>query len=294
MLFAVYAVAIAYWLAEVRGFAIFDQRPHTGFSVVDYALVALRALPSDLVLSLLDRLTGDSTGVAFSGTLVAQTYYFAMQTIGLLLLVGLVSIAIQKHWQLRRIVTEIGESDERHAYLVERAVLAPWVIKSGILRAAVSRSATDKQKRLIVAAKEVGIFALPPSFCRHLESFDPEVQVFGLEQSLEMFRYRSKEFAPEQCEATLRNAAYVLRRGKLKLDPLKKLLRLMTSIAIVKKGSIEVPRLTSGDDLCVREEGTSEAKGAGGCGASRLPARPAIGAGRLERGRHDCGTGSTR
>jgi hypothetical protein len=240
-LFALYAVAIAYWLAEVRGFALFDQRPRTGFSVIDYILVALRALPSDLLLSLLDRLTGDGTKVVFSGMLVAQAYYFAMQAIGSLLLVGLVAIAIQEHWRLRRIVTEIGESDERHTYLVERAGLAPPVIRRGILRAAVSRSATDKQKRLIVAAKEIGISELPQSFCRYLESFDPEVQVFGLEQSLEMFRYRSKEFAPEQCEATLRRAAHVLRRGKLKLDPLKKLLRLMTSIAIVKKGSIEVP-----------------------------------------------------
>lgn len=110
-----------------------------------------------------------------------------------------------------------------------------------MLRAAVTRSAPDKQKRLIVAAKEIGIFTLLQSFCQHLKSFDPEIQVFGLEQSLEMFRFRSKEFAPEECEATLRRAAHVLRRGKLKLDPLKKLLRLMTSIAIVKKDSIEVP-----------------------------------------------------
>ncbi len=241
VLFAIYAVAIAYWLAEVRGFALFDQRPHTSFAVIDYVLVALRSLPSDLLLGLLDRLTGDSTEVVFSGTLIAQAYYFTMQAVGSLLLVGLVSIAIQEHWQLRRIVTEIGESDERHAYLVERASLAPPVIKSGILRAAVLRSAVDKQKRLIVAAKEIGIFTLPQTFCHNMESFDPVIQVFGLEQSLEMFRHRSKEFEAEQCEATLRKAAHVLRRGKLQLDPLKKLLRLMTSMVIVKKDAIELP-----------------------------------------------------
>jgi len=240
-LFAAYAIAIVYWLAEVEGLVLFDKRPHTGFALLDYVLIGLRTLPTDLFFGLLDRLTGDDTGVAFNATLAAQGYYIIVKTVGSSLLVGLVSIVIQEQWQLRRIVTEIGESDERHAYLVQRASFAPPVIKSGILRAAVSRSAIEKQKRLIVAAKEIGIFTLPQTFCHYLESFDPEVQQFGLDQCLEMFRFRSKEFEREQCEATLRKTARVLRRGKLKVEPLKKMLRLMTSMVIVKKDAIEIP-----------------------------------------------------
>jgi hypothetical protein len=236
VLVAAYAVAIAWWLAEVEGVALVVNRPHTGSPLVDYALIALRALPTDPLLGLIDRLTGDDTAVVFGGALVAQAYYFAVKAIGSILLVGVVAIAIQEAWQLRRVVTEIGESDMRHDYLIQRALLAPPVIKAGILRAAVTPQAVEKQKRLIIAAKEIGIFALPPAFCQSVESFDSEVQVFGLDQCLEMFRHRARDFDAEQSARTLTKAAHVLRRAKLGIEPTKKLLRLMTAIVVLKRG----------------------------------------------------------
>ncbi|MEJ0013071.1 MAG: hypothetical protein WDM94_10700 [Bauldia sp.] len=239
-LVAAYAVAIAYWLAKVESVPLTAARPETGFAGLDYVLIGLRALPTDLLLGLIDRITGDNTGVVFGDTFVAQAYYFIVKSIGSVLLVGVVTILIQEAWQLRRIVTEIGESDTRHDYLIQRAILAPPVIKSGILRAAVTPQAVEKQKRLIVAAKEIGIFTLPQTFCHYVESFDSEVQVFGLDQCLEMFRHRARDFEGEQSERTLVKAAHVLRRGKLGVEPTKKLLRLMTAIVVLKRGAFVI------------------------------------------------------
>jgi hypothetical protein len=241
LLVTVYAVAIAWWLGEIDGVALVERRPHTGLALVDYILVALRALPTDPLLGLIDRISGDDTTVVFGNALVAQAYYFAVKAVGSILLVGVVAIAIQEAWQLRRVVTEIGESDTRHDYLIQRALLAPPVIKAGILRAAVTPQAVEKQKRLIVAAKEIGIFTLPQTFCHYIESFDSEVQVFGLEQALEMFRHRARDFDAEQSERTLIKAAHVLRRAKLGVEPTKKLLRLMTAIVVLKRGAFVIP-----------------------------------------------------
>lgn len=240
-LVAAYAIAIAYWLAEVEGVLLLSRHPQSGFTGIDYALVGLRALPTDFLLGLIDRISGNDTSVVFGDGLVAQAYYFIVKGIGSVLLVGVVAILIQEAWQLRRIVTEIGESDARHEYLVQRAILAPPVIKSGILRAAVTPQAVEKQKRLIVAAKEIGIFTLPQTFCHHVESFDSEVQAFGLDQCLEMFRHRARDFDAEQSSLTLTKAAHVLRRGKLGVEPTKKLLRLMTAIVVLKRGAFVVP-----------------------------------------------------
>jgi hypothetical protein len=240
-LVAAYAVAIAWWLAVVEDVPLATTRPQTGWTAIDYALIGLRALPTDWLLGLLDRITGNNTSVAFGDALVAQVYYFTVKAIGSVLLVGVVAIAIQEIWQLRRIVTEIGESDTRHDYLIQRAILAPPIIKSGILRAAVTPKEGEKQKRLIVAAKEIGIFTLPQTFCHAVESFDSEVQVFGLEQCLEMFRHRARDFEVEQSERTLVKAAHVLRRGKLGAEPTKKLLRLMTAIVVLKRGAFAIP-----------------------------------------------------
>jgi hypothetical protein len=236
-----YAIAIAWWLGAVEGIVLVDKGPGTGSTFVDTVLIGLRALPTDPLLALIDRITGNDTSVIFADGVVAQAYYFAVKAIGSVLLVGVVAIAIQEVWQLRRVVTEIGESDTRHDYLIQRALLAPPVIKSGILRGAITAQAPEKQKRLIVAAKEIGIVSLPQSFCRYLETFDSEVQVFGLDQCLEMFRYRARDFDAEQSERTLTRAAHVLHRAKLGTEPTKKLLRLMTAIVVLKRGVLEVP-----------------------------------------------------
>lgn len=245
-LVAAYAVAIAYWLAEIEGIALTAARPHTGVVALDYIFIGLHALPTDFLLGLIDRITGDDTGVVFGDLFVAQAYYFIVKGIGSVLLVGVVAILIQEAWQLRRIVTEIGESDARHDYLIQRAILAPPVIKSGILRAAVTPQAVEKQKRLIVAAKEIGIFTLPQTFCRYVEAFDSEVQAFGLDQCLEMFRHRARDFGGEQSERTLVKAAHVLRRAKLGIEPTKKLLRLMTAIVVLKRGTFVISQQLRG------------------------------------------------
>lgn len=62
-----------------------------------------------------------------------------------------------------------------------------------------------------------------------------------LERCLEMFRHRTKEFDATDATAIFRAAAPALVAGKLEIEPLKKLLRLMTSVSIVKKASAEVP-----------------------------------------------------
>ncbi|HVY20209.1 MAG TPA: hypothetical protein VHA70_09040 [Bauldia sp.] len=245
-LVAAYVIAIAWWLSVSEGVALTTVQPRTGWAVIDTILIGLRALPTDWLLGLLDRMTGNDTSVVFGDALVAQIYYFAVKGIGSVLLVGVVAIAIQEIWQLRRIVTEIGESDARHDYLIQRAILAPPVIKSGILRAAVTPQDADKQKRLIVASKEIGIFTLPQTFCHSVESFDSDVQVFGLDQCLEMFRHRSREFEAEQSERTLVKAAHVLRRAKLGVEPTKKLLRLMTAIVVLKRGTFVIPEQLRG------------------------------------------------
>ena len=138
-------------------------------------------------------------------------------------------------------VTEIGESAERHAALIARARLAPPFILRGNLRAATTRARPETQQRLIVAAQEIGLIALPERFCRHLESFAPELQVFGLDRCLEMFRFRAKEFDPAHATAIVCAAAPVLAGGALEVETLKKLTRLMTSVLIVKKESVELP-----------------------------------------------------
>jgi hypothetical protein len=239
-LFIAYAAAIAFWLSAVEGLPVVDLRPVTSVHVVDYLLVALRALPTDYLLSLLDWLTGDSTAVVFSNSFPGQLYYFAIRGFGVLIAIGVIAIAIQKTWQLRRIVMAIAASSEHPVVLIRRAAQSPPAIRNGILRAALTPSTVERQKRLIVAAKEMGIFILPQTFCRSVETFDPEIQVYGLEQCLEMFRRRARDFDPEQINATFVNAAAAFERGKLGLEPTKTSLRLMTSLLVHKRGLVHV------------------------------------------------------
>jgi hypothetical protein len=157
-------------------------------------------------------------------------------------ILAVLAIGAQHLWQLRRIVDEIAERDERderRADLIHRAIAAPPSIKRGILAAAQTSGDIERQKRLIVAAKEIGLIELPAQFCRRVESFDTEIQSFGLDQCLEMFRHRSRDFTPAQTSATFAGATRALVRGRLATEPLKKLLRLMTSIVVIKRGVVE-------------------------------------------------------
>ena len=74
------------------------------------------------------------------------------------LLAGFAGMVLQIVWQLRRIVTELGEGREGdRQYLMTRARLAPPAVRHGILAAAVSTQDNAKQRRLIEAARDIGI-----------------------------------------------------------------------------------------------------------------------------------------
>jgi hypothetical protein len=240
-LFFIYAVAVAWWLGEVEGVDLLARRPDTGFIIVDYVLVALWSLPTSFMLRAIDWSLGANTEVAFTATLVARAYHFTTYGIGTLLLAGFVGIILQFVWQVRRIVTELGEGREgEHQYLMTRARLAPPAVKHGILAAAVSTQDSARQRRLIEATRDIGICTFPQEFCRHLPAYDEGIQRFGLERALELYRQRVPDFARESCEATLRRAAHHLHRGKLGNETLKRMVRLMVAILATKR---EVVRL---------------------------------------------------
>ena len=241
LLFLAYAAAVVYWLVEVRGVDLLDKRPATGVAAVDYLLIVLWSLPTELLLRLIDWLLGADTSVVFKATPVARTGYFTIYAIGSFLLAGLAAVSLQMALQLRRIVTEIAEGREgEHFYLMARARLAPPVIKRGILRAAISPRDKEQQKRLIDAARDLAIFTFPQTFCHHLESYDEEIQQAGLERSIELFRQHSAEFEREPSQAILRKTGRVLRRGKLGDEPTKRLLRLMIAVLTAKRGVVQI------------------------------------------------------
>jgi len=242
VIFVTYVAAIAWWLSG-KDAALFAARPATGWAVVDYGLVALRALPTGYFAALLDRLTGDNTAVAFGPSLLAQSFAFITRALGAALALTLATIAIQHAWQVRRVVDEIAERDERderRSDLLVRAAAAPPSVRRRILLAAVTPSAMERQKRIIIAAKDIGLTGLPAAFCREVETFDTEVQSFGLDQCLEMFRHNARDFGLADSGAALNEAARVLARGRLAVEPTKKLLRLMTSIVVIKRGGVEL------------------------------------------------------
>jgi hypothetical protein len=108
---------------------------------------------------------------------------------------------------------------------------------------------------MIVAAQEAGIFALPAAFCAPLEGLRPDIQMFGLDRCFEMFRHRSREFADEDCATVLAAAAPVLRRGSLDVEPLKRLLRLMTAVIMVRKdAAMPAPAIRAVLMAAVKEE----------------------------------------
>ncbi|HVZ14294.1 MAG TPA: hypothetical protein VG894_07525 [Bauldia sp.] len=242
ILIVAYVAAIAWWLSTRDSASFLTKAPASGSAATDALLVALRTLPTGYLLAVLDRVTGGDTAIAFAATLPAQLFSFLVRGVGAVVGLFVLAIAAQHVWQLRRIVDEIAERDERderRADLIARAIAAPPSIKRGILDAATTRADLERQKRLIVAAKEIGLYALPETFCRRVESFDTEIQSFGLDQCLEMFRHRSREFAAGPSGRSLAEATRVLVRGRLAVEPTKKLLRLMTSIVVIKRGVVE-------------------------------------------------------
>ena len=240
-LFFIYAVAVAWWLGEVEGLDLLARRPDTGFVLIDYALVALWSMPTSFLLRAIDWFLSVNTEVVFSATHSARAYYFTTYAISTLLLAGFAGMVLQIVWQLRRIVTELGEGREGdRQYLMTRARLAPPAVRHGILAAAVSTQDNAKQRRLIEAARDIGICTFPPEFCRHLPAYDEDIQHFGLERALELYRQRVAEFGRESCEATLRRAGHHLHRGKLGSETLKRMVRLMVAILATKR---EVVRL---------------------------------------------------
>jgi len=242
VVFVVYVAAIAWWL-ESRDASLFTARTSTGWPVVDYGLVALHTLPTGYFASLLDRITGENTAVAFGPSLLAQSFAFVTRALGAGLALMLATIAIQNAWQVRRILDEIAERDERDERrndLLARVSAASPSVKRRILLAAVTPSGVERQKRIVVAAKDIGLTGLPAAFSREVESFDSEVQSFGLDQCLEMFRHNAREFGLADSSAALREAGRVLARGRLAVEPTKKLLRLMTSIVVIKRGAVEI------------------------------------------------------
>jgi hypothetical protein len=240
-LFAAYVVAIAWWLVRVDHIPLVERLPDAILPWLGYAFVGLRALPTDMLLSLVDWVTGEDTSVVFGASSASQAYHFLAMAVGWSLLIGLASVAIQQRWHLRRVVVELGAGDERQRDLMKRACFAPRFIQRGILRAAIESGDPEIQRRLLVATQEIGLLSLPQMFCTRLSAYDPDLQVFGLERCLEMFRHRTKEFDATDATAIFRSAAPALVAGKLEIEPLKKLLRLMTSVIIVKKASAEVP-----------------------------------------------------
>jgi len=121
VLFAAYVVAIAWWLVQVDCVVLVEQLPDTATPALGYILVGLRALPTDILLSLIDWFTGGDTVVVFGASSGAHAYYFLSMTVGWGVLVGLAAVAIQHLWQLRRVVAELSAGDERQRDLMERA-----------------------------------------------------------------------------------------------------------------------------------------------------------------------------
>ena len=168
-LVAAYAIAIAYWLSAVEGLALFDKQPQTGFAALDYAAHrAPRAADRPAAWRCSIASPATTRRVVFSGTLVAQAYYFIVKGIGSSCSSAWSRSAVAGAWQLRRIVTEL-EDERRPAGRPDRArpSCAPPVDRARHpARGRHAASRRPAQKRLIVAAVEIGIFALAADVLR--------------------------------------------------------------------------------------------------------------------------------
>ncbi len=241
-LFVAYIAAFAWWLDAVHGVALVARAPDTGIAPLSYLLIALRALPTDRLLSLLDRLTGDDTRVVIGPALLPAVYFFLVRAAGVAIVIGLVIVGVEHVRQVRRFLAELEVSDAYRPELMARGQRAPRAIGRAVLNAAtVPRGGGAAQERLIAAAVELGLRDFPAMFCARLPRFTPAMQNLGLDRSIEMFRYRTREFDGDDALALFAAAADVFVAGKLDLEPTKKLTRLMASVVIFKKDVLKIP-----------------------------------------------------
>jgi hypothetical protein len=237
-----YIAAAAWWLMAVHGVPLVARLPVAGPAPLAYLLVALRALPTSPLLSLIDRITGDDTQVVLGPAFVAGAYFAAARVIGVAIVLGIVVIAIEHTRQVRRFLAEIEASDAYRPELIARGRRAPRAIVRGILNAATAPGGrADRQQRLIGAAIEIGLREFPALLCTRLPGLSPEIQSLGLDRSIEMFRYRTREFDTDESLALFAAAASAFAAGNLELEPTKKLTRLMASVAIFKKETLKIP-----------------------------------------------------
>jgi hypothetical protein len=238
-LVAVYLVAGAWWLVAVHGVPLAAGAPTA--PPLAYLLIALRALPFDLPLALLDRLTGEDTRVVFGPAVAAGIYYALVRLVGVGIVLGLIVVAVERRRQLRRFLAELESSEVYRPELVARGRRAPRSIVRGLLEAATAPGADPRQERLIAAAVEIGLRDFPVQLCARLPALRPELQSLALDRAIELFRYRTREFDAVEALALFAAAAPVFVAGRLELEPTKKLTRLMASVVIFKKDTLKIP-----------------------------------------------------
>ena len=245
ILFVVYTAATAYWLAEIKGVPLLVSQPASGFAAVDYGLVALWSLPTAIVLAPIDWLLAADTRVIFGRSFAADAYVAAVSLCGWLLLLAFAATLFHAGRQLRRTVIELGEGREGEQHeIMARLRRAPLAIKNGVLAAAMTTRDPVRQKRLLEAARDVALVDFPQAFCSELESFDEEIQCFGLERALELFRQHAPEFERQTCEAIVYRCARLLERGRLPCEALKRTVRLMVAILVTKRQVVKLDERT--------------------------------------------------
>ena len=240
VLVVAYIAAGAWWLTATHNVPLVAREPAVGGPLV-YLLIALRALPTDPLLSLLDRATGDDTHVVFGSGLAAAAYFFLVRILGIGIAMTLIVVAVERTRQVRRFLAELEASDAYRPELIARGRRAPRSIVRGILDAATARGGGPRQERVIAAAVEMGLRDFPVRLCARLSHMKPDQQSYGLDRAVEMFRYRTREYDAAEALALVRTAAGVFAAGKLDLEPTKKLTRLMISVVIFKKDSLQIP-----------------------------------------------------
>jgi hypothetical protein len=294
VLFVAYVSAIAWWLTDVRGLPIFLARPDTGATLVDFALVGLRTLPLGWLVGAASSLSGEETAVIFTNHPVAVVFRLLAGGAGLAILIGFAVALVQRVWQRRRMVAQLGKPaavpDEA---LLGRARRAPGSIRRGILHAAMVPDGR-RQMRLIAAARQVGILELPATFFRHLESCDEDAQRFGLEQISDFYKRCQKQFDPVTCVGILRQGTRLIARGRIDAEAMKRLLLVMSMILVTKRDALildeafklrtreaihkELERARAKDDPALRGLLREVRDILAGGGSSRKPA-PLVGAG---------------
>lgn len=235
-----YLAAAAWWLMAVHGVPLAAEAPAVP-SPLTYAFIALRALPFDPLLSLLDRITGDNTRVVYGPGAAAGAYHVLARLVGVGIALGIIVVAVERARQLRRFLAELEASDAYRPELIARGRRAPRSIARGIVEAATAPGDDPRQERLIAAAVEIGLRDFPAQLCTRLGELRPELQNFALDRAIEMFRYRTREFTGEEALALFAAAAPVFAAGRLELEPTKKLTRLMASVVIFKKDALNIP-----------------------------------------------------